>query len=471
MSSIVEFIGRFHPVLVHLPIGILLLGSLFLLLSRKETYQWLQPAIDITLLAGMISAILSCISGYLLSQSGDYEGDLVNSHQWLGIGVAVVSAITYLVRRKKYYIQWQWVLGALMILLIVITGHQGGSLTHGEDYLTQPLDDIFSDSAVAHRARKPIPDIQQALTYNDVIQPILEDKCYTCHSVSKQKGKLRMDEQALLMKGGKNGEVIVAGSSIESEMIKRILLPRNDEHHMAPKEKTQVTAQETELLKWWIDNGADFVKKVKEIPQSAKVLPALLALQAGNEIKKTIPDVPESPIGKADETALQKLKEAAVLVLPVGLNSNYLSANFIMTVDSADVHAKLLLPVKNQLVWLDLGNTKTGDEALKTVALCSSLTRLHLENTLVTDKGIALLSSLKELQSLNLVGTKVTASGLSPLKDLKHLQHIYLYQSGIQRSDWEMLKKIFPHTSLDSGGYRLQFLPSDTIELNEPIKL
>ena len=470
MISITEFIGRFHPVLVHLPIGILLLGSLFLLLSRKEKYQWLQPAIDITLLAGMISAILSCISGYLLSQSGEYEDDLVSSHQWLGISVAIISAITCIARRKKYYIQWQWALGALMILLIIITGHQGGSLTHGEDYLTQPLDDLFSDSGAALAAHKPIPNIQEALAYNDVVQPILQNKCYTCHSASKQKGKLRMDQQAFLMKGGKDGEVIVAGKSIESEMIKRILLPRNDKHHMAPKEKTQVTSQETELLKWWIDNGADFVKKVKDVPQSKKITSALLTLQMGNEVKKTIPDVPSSPIEKADEAALQKLKTAAVVVLPVARNNNYLSANFILSVDSSDVTVKLLLPVKKQLVWLNLGNTKIGDASLETVAKCSNLTNLHLENTRVTDKGIALLSSLKQLQSLNLVGTKVTAAGLTSLKELKNLQSVYLYQSGIQRSDWEKLKKIFPHTVLDSGGYRLQFLASDTIEVKEAKK-
>ena len=56
----------------------------------------------------------------------------------------------------------------------------------------------------------------------------------------KQKGGLRMDNPDYLMKGGKEGETIVAGSADESEMIKRILLEREAEHHMPPKEKTAI---------------------------------------------------------------------------------------------------------------------------------------------------------------------------------------------------------------------------------------
>src|SRR5579871_4988318 len=252
-----QFLGHLHPVLVHLPIGILLLACLFLWQSRKDRFAHLQPSINIILLIGMVTAILSCITGYILSQTGDYDEDAVNLHQWMGISVAVISILLFYFRRKIYLQKWQLPLAFLLILLIFITGHLGGSLTHGSDYLTQPLENLFEDSVKAVK-RKPIANVQEAKIYADIIQPTLQEKCYGCHGSTKQKGKLRLDDSVSMLKGGKDGVVIIPGKANESELIKRIMLPREDEHHMAPKEKPQLTEQEMALLKWWIDNGASF---------------------------------------------------------------------------------------------------------------------------------------------------------------------------------------------------------------------
>src|SRR5579871_5248603 len=274
-----QLLGHLHPVLVHLPIGILLLACLFLWQSRKDKYAHLQPAINIILLLGMISAILSCITGYILSQTGDYDEDAVNIHQWMGIGVAAISILIYYFRRKNSLHKWQLPLALLLVALIFITGHLGGSLTHGSDYLTQPLENIFSNDSSTTFKRKPIVNVQEALVYEDVVKPIFQEKCYSCHGSNKQKGKLRLDDSVTLMKGGKDGVVVIAGKSVGSELIKRVLLPREDEHHMAPKEKPQLNDREILLLKWWIDNGISFSKKVKQIPQPEKIKSALTALQ------------------------------------------------------------------------------------------------------------------------------------------------------------------------------------------------
>jgi uncharacterized membrane protein len=470
LLSLSELIGRLHPALVHLPIGILMLAGLFLVLSANKKFLWLRSTINVILFIGMIGAILSCITGYLLSRSDDYDGWLVNVHQWMGISVAIISGVILFIRTRPALDKWQGVLGVLLLILLLFTGHQGGSLTHGEDYLSQPLDNLLGMDTQPVIKRKPIPDVQAAAAYADVIQPILQSKCYGCHSSSKQKGKLRMDQQALLMKGGKNGEVIVPGKAIESEMIKRILLPKNDKHHMAPKEKAQVTEEETALLQWWIDNGADFIKKVKDIPQPEKIKPVLLALQNEVEEKKTLSDVPATPIEKADEQAIQKLRDAGVVVLPVAANSNYLSVGFIIIADSGDVITKLLLPLKKQVIWLKMDDTKISDVSLEIIGQCSNLTRLRLNHTKITDKGLAHLAQLKQLQSLSLVGSSITANGITSLKDLKNLQSLYLYQSGVQQSDWPGLKRMFPGVNLDSGGYKLIFLETDTMKVKAPPK-
>ena len=463
----IELIGRFHPVLVHLPIGILLLACLFQWLSVKKNFAALQPAIGVALFIGMLSAIGSCISGYLLSGTGDYDEQLVNRHQWMGIGVAALSFIFFILHYKKASFKIQWWLASILFILIIITGHLGGSLTHGADYLTQPFAKS-NDSASGKSIRKPIPDVQEATVYADIVQPLLQEKCYGCHGASKQKGKLRMDLPELLMKGGKDGVVIEPGKATASELIKRIVLAREEEHHMPPKEKPQLTEREIALLHWWVEAGASFNKKTKDLEQPDKIKPMLVALQNETVERKPNTDIPATPVDKADEAAINKLKDMGIVIMPVALNNNYLLANFVTAGGVTDKDMELLLPIKKQLVWLKLSNTKISDAALNIIAQCSNITKMQLDHTGVTDKGMTTLKALQHLQSLNLASTAITAKGLMELKELKQLQSIFLYQAKIEKSEWKNLERSFPKTHLDSGGYRVPLLETDTMLVKPP---
>ena len=460
--NISELIGHFHPLLVHLPIGILLIAALFQLLALRPKYASMHAAISIALFWGMISAILSCISGYFLSLTGDYDDELIDTHTWFAIATASISIIAYFFNRWENEFA-KWVI-LLMVPLIFVTGHLGGSLTHGSDYLTKG----FSKDSTVEKEIKPIADVQEANAYADIIQPIFESKCYGCHNKSKKKGKLRLDEPEFILKGGKDGEVIKPGNADESDMMKRLLLPRNEEDHMPPKEKPQLKDNEIALIHWWIATGATFDKKTKDLEQSEKIKPMLLSLQ--KEVKKVPPDVPQAMVEKAEEKALQKLKQRGIVVLPVAQNSNYLTANFI-TVDTITYNdIALLLSVKKQLVWLNLSGKKISDTLLTPIAQLINLTRLQLDNTLITDKALASLRLLIDLQYLNLVGTKVTGNGIMQLKGLPKLQAIYIYKTFITAAEWTTLKSNFPNVTLDTGGYYVPILETDTTIVKPPEK-
>ena len=467
LLTITDFIAHFHPVLVHLPIGILLIAALFQLISRKEKFQSLSVAVGIALFWGMISAIVSCISGFLLSRSDDYDESLISKHQWFGISVAVTSIIAYYLSQKNStYTKWVM---ALMTLLIIITGHLGGSITHGSDYLTKSFSS--SNESNSETKRKPIPDVQQAMVYADVIKPILETRCYGCHGPNKQKGKLRLDEPDFILKGGKDGKIIIAGKADESNLIERIFLPKENEDHMPPKEKAQLTRQDLDLLHWWVSSGADFNKKVNELPQTNKIKSVLLALQAG-EVKEEInlSDIPEKKVEEANEATVKKLKDRGVAIIPVVQNSNYLSANFVAVDSVTKDDLQLLEPLKRQLLWLRLGDKNISDNDLAAISKLSSLRRLHLERTEVTDKGIAAIKNLSQLQYINLVGTGVTAKGLEELKGLKNLKQIFIYQTGITGNELMNLNKIFPRVQIDTGGYKVPTFVSDTTEKKAEVK-
>jgi mono/diheme cytochrome c family protein len=458
-----ELIGRFHPVLVHLPIGILLLAALFQLLALRPKYASMHAALSIALFWGMISAILSCISGYFLSLSGDYDDELIDRHTWFAIATASISLIAYFFHRWENEFA-KWVI-LLMVPLIFITGHLGGSLTHGSDYLTKGFS---KKDSVTEKEIKPIADVQEANAYADIIQPIFESKCYGCHNKSKKKGKLRLDEPEFILKGGKDGKVIKPGNAEESEMMKRLLLPRNEEDHMPPKEKPQLKDNEIALIHWWIATGATFDKKTKDLEQPEKIKPILISLQ--KEVKQIPPDVPQTMVEKADEKALQKLKSRGIVVLPVSQNSNYLTVNFII-VDSITYNdIAFLLLIKKQLVWLNLSGKRISDTLLTPITQLVNLTRLQLDNTLITDKGLVSLRSLINLQYLNLVGTKVTANGILQLKGLSKLQAIFIYKTFITASEWSTLKSNFPNVTLDTGGYYVPILETDTTVVKPPEK-
>jgi hypothetical protein len=279
-----------------------------------------------------------------------------------------------------------------------------------------------------------------------------------------------MDQPELLMKGGKDGIVIQPGKPDESELIKRISLEKADEHHMPPKEKPQLTEKELSLLHWWIAGGASFSKKTVELAQSEKMKTVLLSLQNTATEKKAIADVPSAPIERADEKAIDKLRNMGVVVIPVAANSNYLSASFVTAARATDKDMQLLQPLKKQLVWLKLSDTRITDSAVKIISECVNLSRLQLDSTAITNKGLAGLSALTQLQSLNLVGTTIDAAGLMSLKNLPRLQTIYVYKTEVRGTDWVNIKKVFPKTIIDTGGYKVSLFETDTMIVKPPLK-
>ncbi len=459
LLTITEFIGHLHPALVHLPIGILLIALLLIWLSGKKQYNISPSVISLVLLIGAVSAVITCVTGYILSLSGDYDTSLVSWHMWMGIAVAFASFLLYIkVVNTRMDLTYK-ILFVAVLVLIFITGHLGGQITHGTNFLSLSL--IGNNDSIAIDAR-PVINVQEAKVYRDIVQPILYKDCYSCHGPYKEKGGLRLDNFALIMKGGKDGKVINTVIADSSELLKRLLLPKEDEHHMPPRQKIQPNEKQIALLHWWIEKGADTAKYVKNLQQPEKLKPILLALQNDHKEIKAPENIPKDPVEKADDKAIEQLKNKGVVVMPVAQNSNYVMANFVTAKNITDKDLRLLLPIKKQLVWLKIGDTKISDSALTFIGQCTNLTLLQLDNTNITDAGLQQLKNLSQLQSLNLVGTKVTAQGIAALKGLKKLQSLYLYQTKVEGKDWVLLKRQFPKTSLDTGGYFVPLLSTDT---------
>lgn len=474
-----SFLGSFHPLLVHFPIGILLMALGLDAWTARGRHPELRLALPVLYLWGCITAALSCVTGYLLSSDGDYEGPLVRQHQWLGIATAAMSLLLWL--RYRGYLaalplsRVKFLLPGFLCILVIITGHLGGSLTHGEDYLLESAP-VFIQKMAGYREEEiiapVIEDVQQSDSYKDIAAVIFRQKCGSCHGPNKQKGGLRLDAPEWILKGGKNGKVLVSGNPGESELMKRLLLPLQDDDHMPPREKKQLSSEEIAYLHWWISQGGDFKKKVSELAQSDSIKRILKTFEEGGKQRESsMPaDLPAEPGQAADVSLVDSLEKLGLLILPLAESSRNLEISFINCTLPPDSILPLIEPLSPQVVSLDLSGKKATDAGMTAIAKLNRLRKLNLAHTAITDQGIPSLASLQDLRYLNLVYTRVTAGGLANLENLRNLTSLYLLGTQVKKEDWSALKLKFPGVSLDSGGYRLPLLATDTEMVKEKRK-
>lgn len=471
-SDWAAFIGRFHPVLVHLPIGFLILAGLLEIGRLTNKIEVKDSTISFILFWSAIGATLSCVAGYLLSLGGGYEAQLLEEHKWQGIWVAVASWVAWVAKSDLFIDKIPF--GSLLYVpalviggfFTMIAGHHGGALTHGEGYLSQETPEPFRGwlgmepkTEKGDDEIKPIADVNNAMVFQDVVNPILKARCVQCHNANKMKGDLRIDEVDLLKKGGENGPIFVAGKGEESEMIKRCLLPLEDENHMPPKGKTQLSEGQIAILTWWIDQGAPFDKKVAELKATDAVKPVLAALSS----RQSTVGSPESAgtrfespvlslkVATPDPKAIEALKKVGLLVLPIASGSNLLEINAVNISALTDNQMTLLEPLKEQIVWLKLGDTKITDQASTIISKLKNLQKLHLENTAISDVMIRQIKALSYLEYLNLVNTQVTDSGIKELASSKSLLSLHVWHSKVTEAGVTALKQAKPNLEVTIG--------------------
>lgn len=499
ISEWTSFFGRFHPLLVHLPIGFLIIIGVFELLKLTGRLSVSQEIIRVLFLISALSATFACIAGYFLSLDGGYNEDMLDEHKMQGIWLAVFCWIGWLAKNawldRRIGITKILYAPALVLSLIfmMIAGHHGGNLTHGETYLTdntpQPFRSWFgmpekTDNENSNATEKPkIQNIDEAMVYKDIIQPIFKQKCEQCHNANKMKGDLRMDEVELFKKGGKHGSIFRVGNVDESEFIKRILLPESDDDHMPPKGKTQITENELALMKWWIEQGAPFDKKVSQVKVSETIKPILASLgngagsiEEGKGVKQDKFTIEEKiltgNVSAIENNVIADLKKSGALILPFAQNNNFIEISYINNSKLADDMAGVIAKAADQTLWLRLSDTQITDKTLTEVAKLTNLTRLHLEQTKITDAGLSQLSTLKNLEYLNLIGTKISDNGVKKLGTLKNLKKLYLWKTDVTPRGAEELKKLLPELQIDLGMTEQQiadFLKAKPNEISDDV--
>jgi uncharacterized membrane protein len=480
-----EFIGHLHPVIVHLPIGILLLGVLMMVYEHYSKVD-LQLPISFAFLVGSISAVLACIAGWILSNSGEYDALLVQKHQWTGISTAVIGLLVYFLK------QYRKLLAVILTLLVFITGHYGGTLTHGENYLfnsnensnTSQVDTIKVE---AKKFTQTISNGADSLTiethniYKEQIAPLLKLRCYNCHAALKQKNGLRLDGEMFIKKGGKNGKIFVAGNTFKSPLYTSLVLPIDDEKHMPPQGKHQLNQNEILIIERWIKSGASFEDIIDTISNNELVKNVasqntiadknILATPAkvNSEITETKKGVVENNNIKGVEknsslpnpapispSIIEDFKQENIILTNIAEGSNFVMANFVNVVPFNNSSLQALKSINEQLAVLKLTNLPINDNDIKIVADLKNIKKLNVENTLITDNGLDYIKQLSQLEQLNLYGTNISDEGIIQLADLKNLSVLYLWKTKVTLNGIEQFKKLNPKVTIEIGDFKFQ---------------
>jgi hypothetical protein len=172
---------------------------------------------------------------------------------------------------------------------------------------------------LASQTPKPIPVVSPPkmakISYSRDIVDILDAKCVGCHSSALAENKLKMEDVAGMLKGGKKGPAIVVGKADESLLFK--MAAHRVEPVMPPKDKKGVsplTGEELGKLKAWIDAGAKDDSDADESPAKPITLGQLPpGIHSINALDLS-PDGTRLAVGRANVVTVFNLGDGQELV-------------------------------------------------------------------------------------------------------------------------------------------------------------
>ncbi len=463
-QALFAFVGRFHPALVHLPIGALVVAAVLVALARSGRLVAARPAVPPVLTVAAVGAIGAVVAGQGLASDGGYGGSTLDWHRWLGYSVAVlttgaaalawwggVRAARAHARSPDPTLLADGVL-AVGVILLAITGHLGGTLTHGEGYITErlpaPFSRWFGAGAGPATTRRAQPS--DVVVYETLVAPILEDHCVSCHGPGKANGSLRLDTPDHIKAGGSTGMALVAGQAAASDMIRRLWLPPSHKDAMPPKSRPAMPPADASVLRWWIDQGASFEHSLADVEMAPDVMPAIQA-RVG-DLALDAPALVSVDAGPLDAPALAAVQGLGLPVHRLSEHVDWLQVSARGRGPAfGDAQLEALLPVATHVLWMDLGGTALTDTGASLLTRFPHLTRLHLDRTAITDAGLDALRGLEHLEYVNVFATTVTDAGLGVLQQLSPLRVVYLWQTETTPEGIAALRAARPTLEINTG--------------------
>ncbi len=460
------FLGRFHPVLLHFPIVLILLTLIFEGLGIYQKWSGnnklklpnLTALVGPLLLVSAISTLITVVGGFLLFQSGEYRGELVRQHLWGGVllMIALNSAAFFYwwpsrQTNKKVQAPYQGFL-FLAGALVIVTSHIGGTITHGADFLTEHLPSLRPEKPAPVELKSP----EELLIFEDLVMPIIEDKCQSCHNQYKVKGGLVLTSYASIEKGGDSEKALITPHDpFQSELFHRMILPMNDDERMPPPEKPQLEPYELDLIEWWIQKGGEENMLLGESPSDT----------ISTILDQYLPDLYQSSrLKMRQQQELDQLAEeledlGEELGLVIELDPEYTGFFTVsMQIPPALItnHSlEKLRPYASLFSKVSLPGADIDDDALFVIGKMTNLRDLYLPKTCVTGEGLTYLKDLTLLENINLSNSELSNVGILNLIHLPEVKRVYVWGAETDTVVLQSLRAHLPEVKIleEEGEY------------------
>jgi cytochrome b561 len=350
-----------------------------------------------------------------LHLAGALKHHVVRGPQWM----------TRMLPGTHRLLDWRLVTVIAMSTLTVVAG--SGQI---DTLLPMGLRNKLSPSTAAR-----VIDGRRTPLFAGLVQPLLTDKCGSCHGATRQKGGLRLDTLEGLLKGGEGGKAVVVGSAEQSELIRRILLPSDHQHAMPPRGKPPLSVADGVILIWWIESGADTRATILGSKPPPVLESVLMERGVTSESRVFAEDVQHAASARIDSV------ERAGFVVRAVSSSGFVEVRPSSSIHTSHLDLAALSAISEQLVWLDLSGSAIGDDELKLLPTLPRLQRLSLARTRITGAGLAEMQHQPALEVLNLYGTEISDAAVTALAGLPALLTVYLDGTHITQRGVDALEK------------------------------
>lgn len=396
-APLLRLFGRLHPLVVHAPLGAM---GLLLLLELTHLRRGLSLGLRVcayAFLAG--TSLASLASGWVLAGTSGAGGTLLTNHKT----AAIVAAALSVPALGASFAQRTQLLRRILLLLTIgalaATGHFGGSMVHGEDWLdaappsaSPPLSPLSAESS------SPSP------AWPAEVEAFFTAYCNACHGERMQKGGLRTDSPTALTAGGRSGPAWVPGELGASELWRRLELPPEDEEHMPPPKKAQPSEAERERVRRWIEESA---------PERGQAPPP----------KHGASPV---PLGLRKHPVVAAMLAQGVAVTALDAEDREWEVRFdAAEIPDPDAALQEFAPVAIAVRSLRLARSNVGEAGLAEVRSWPNLRRLDLSRTQL--KSFAPLREHPALEVIVAVENRLPAAALDDLLTLPKLRTVYWF--------------------------------------------
>jgi len=444
------FIGRFHPLIVHLPIGIFILGYIFEILFQMGYRNIInsRKIITVTYGFGLIAGLIAALTGWLLSLSDDYGIEPLNDHKYLGIStlVAMTVVIMYHVKAPEGKAKFKLILSTVAILLTGLTGHFGGNLTHGSSYLVEYGPEFLKSGN--YSGLKSIDEMHpdSVQIYTHIIQPLIESKCITCHNSENSKGGLDLSGYSNLFMESDHDRPIMAGNPNGSELFTRISLPIANEKAMPPR-GDRFGYTDIQILKYWIETGADSLAVFNSETMNKELID-LMNRDYGLDYSPK-PYYDKVKVDRPDEVLIEQLRQSGFRVSYLG-ETNFLLDVAFKNDSISNEQIELLNKVSDHVTILKLADCNLKDEAIKDLVPMKHLTRIDLSKNNLAEGVLTFLTKHEHLESVNLNETNVTRELLDNLLSTFNDLRVYVHNTKITPQEFANLMQTYAKAEIVS---------------------